>query len=245
MLFEDKQNIERETMSNKAFILGNGPDRPTGEEWLNSLDGDTYGCNAIYRDLEPDFIVANDGRMIIEIVLSTYGGPCYFTDLQELPHEAIGGIHHSSEWKRAIEIGNMHKSNSFIFLAAPIGIANPNFGKGFGYPTNQYHIIWVDDSLQHITWGPKPQFEGMSTGLCALQIALETGYDEIDLIGFSGLKDGNYKNIYDGTENYSFDPYAPDKVRVPETYKPLGVAQWESIYTELVKKYPNTKVNLI
>ena len=85
----------------------------------------------------------------------------------------------------------------------------------------------------------------MSTGLCAIQLALETGYDEIDVIGFSGLKDRNYQNIYDGTKNYKFDPAAPDKVRVPETYEPIDAAHWESVYIKLVRHYPNTKVNLI
>ena len=55
----------------KAFILGNGPDRPTDIEWLNNLEGDTYGCNAIYRDFEPDFLVANDWAMMVEIINST------------------------------------------------------------------------------------------------------------------------------------------------------------------------------
>jgi hypothetical protein len=85
----------------------------------------------------------------------------------------------------------------------------------------------------------------MSTGLCAIQLALETGYDEIDVIGFSGLKDRNYQNIYDGTKNYTFDPAVPDKVRVPETYVPLDASHWESVYIKLVKQYSNTKVNLL
>ena len=108
-----------------------------------------------------------------------------------------------------------------------------------------WYIVWLDESLRHLTWGLKPQFENMSTGLCALQLALETGYDEIDVIGFSGLKDRNYKNIYDGTKNYTFDPAVPDKVRVPETYVPLDASHWETVYMELVKQYPNTKVNLL
>ena len=42
-------------MTYKAFILGNGPSRPKDVEWLNNLEGDTYGCNAMYRDWSPDF----------------------------------------------------------------------------------------------------------------------------------------------------------------------------------------------
>ena len=70
-------------MIDKAFILGNGPDRPTHHKWLNSLEGVTYGCNALYRDWCPDFLVANDWSMMIEIINSTYSGTCYFTDFEE------------------------------------------------------------------------------------------------------------------------------------------------------------------
>ena len=218
----------------KAFILGNGPSRPTDIKWLNNLEGDTYGCNALYRDWEPDFLVANDWAMMVEIINSTYSGTCCFTVFEELPMEALEGIQYMPEYETAIHIGEQDDSNSFVFMGH----------SGLHY-TEQYYIIWLDESLRHITWGLKPQFENMSTGLCALQLALETGYDEIDVIGFSGLKDKNYKNIYDGTKNYTFDPAVPDKVRVPETYVPLDASHWETVYMELVKQYPNTRVNLL
>ena len=70
-------------MIDKAFILGNGPSRPTDIKWLNNLEGDTYGCNAIYRDFEPDFLVANDWAMMVEIINSTYSENCQFTDFEE------------------------------------------------------------------------------------------------------------------------------------------------------------------
>ena len=225
-------------MTNKAFILGNGPDRPTHHKWLNNLEGDTYGCNALYRDWEPDFLVANDWAMMVEIINSTYSGTCCFTDFEELPMEALEGIKYMPEYETAIHIGEQDDSNSFVFMGSSMGESGP-------LHQTQWHIIWLDESLRHLTWGLKPQFESMSTGLCALQLALETGYDEIDVIGFSGLKDRNYQNIYDGTKNYKFDPTAADKVRVPETYEPLEASHWESVYIQLVKQYPNTKVNLI
>jgi len=217
-------------MNDKASILGNGPDRPTDKTWLNNLEGDTYGCNAMYRDFEPDFLVANDWAMMVEIINSTYAGNCQFTDFEELPMEALEGIKYMPEYETAIHIGEQEDSSSFVFMGSTI---------------SNYHIIWLDESLRHITWGLKAQFENMSTGLCAIQLALETGYDEIDVIGFSGLKDRNYQNLYDGTENYKFDPAAADKIRVPENYEPLDAAHWESVYINLVKQYPETKVNLL
>ena len=225
-------------MIDKAFILGNGPSRPTDIKWLNNLEGDTYGCNAIYRDFEPDFLVANDWAMMVEIINSTYSGTCCFTDFEELPMEALEGIKYMPEYETAIHIGEQDDSNSFVFMGSSMGESGP-------LHQTQWHVIWLDESLRHLTWGLQPQFESMSTGLCAIQLALETGYDEIDVIGFSGLKDRNYKNIYDGTKNYTFDPAASNKVRVPETYVPLDASHWESVYIKLVKKYPNTKINLI
>ena len=217
-------------MTYKAFILGNGPSRPKDVEWLDSLEGDTYGCNAVYRDWQPDFLLANDWAMMVEIINSSYSGNCYFTDFEELPLEALEGIRYMPEYETAVHIGEQEDSSSFVFM---------------GSTTSNYHIIWIDQSLRHITWGLKPKFESMSTGLCALQLALENNYDEIDVIGFSGLKDRNYKNIYDGTKNYKFDPAAPDKIRIPETYVPLDASHWESVYMKLVKDHPNTKVNLL
>ena len=222
----------------KATILGNGPSRPKDVEWLNNLEGDTYGCNALYRDWEPDFLVANDWAMMIEIINSTYSGTCCFTDYYELPMDAFEGIRHMPDFETAIHIGEQGDSNSFVFMGSSMGESGP-------LQKNQYHIIWLDESFKHLKWGLKPQFENMSTGLCALQLALETGYDQIDVIGFSGLKDRNYKNIYDGTKNYTFDPLAPDKIRVPETYVPRDAGHWENVYMKLVKQYPNTKVNLL
>jgi hypothetical protein len=173
--------------------------------------------------------------MMVEIINSTYAGNCHFTDFEELPMEALEGIQYMPEYETATHVGEQEDSSSFVFMGHSVSKQH----------TNQYHIIWLDESLRHITWGLKPQFENMSTGLCAIQLALETGYDEIDVIGFSGLKDRNYQNIYDGTKNYTFDPAVPDKVRVPETYVPLDASHWESVYMKLVQQYPNTKVNLI
>ena len=79
-------------MTYKATILGNGPSRPKDVEWLDNLKGDTYGCNALYRDWQPDFLLANDWSMMIEIINSDYKGKCVFTDYEELPIEALEGI---------------------------------------------------------------------------------------------------------------------------------------------------------
>lgn len=53
-----------------AFIIGNGVSRLSID--LNRLNGITYGCNAIYREFYPDFLVSVDKAMIEEILESDY-----------------------------------------------------------------------------------------------------------------------------------------------------------------------------
>lgn len=56
-----------------AYIIGNGPSRKNFD--LNKIvtAGDvTFGCNALYRDFEPDWLVAIDDKMIKEIEESNF-----------------------------------------------------------------------------------------------------------------------------------------------------------------------------
>ena len=54
-------------MNTTAFVLGNGTSRSSIN--LNQLKkyGKVYGCNALYREFEPDYLVAVDTKMILEI----------------------------------------------------------------------------------------------------------------------------------------------------------------------------------
>lgn len=56
----------------RAFVLGNGVSRLAAN--LSSLQqyGSIYGCNALYREFEPDHLVAVDVKMINEIIDSDY-----------------------------------------------------------------------------------------------------------------------------------------------------------------------------
>jgi len=55
-----------------AFVIGNGNSRSDIPlEHLRSY-GTIYGCNAMYREFEPDYLVAVDTKMIIEINKAGY-----------------------------------------------------------------------------------------------------------------------------------------------------------------------------
>lgn len=59
-------------MHRNAFVIGNGISRRS----INLIDiknkGTTFGCNALYREFSPDFLVAVDVKMIVEINKSRY-----------------------------------------------------------------------------------------------------------------------------------------------------------------------------
>ena len=58
--------------SNTAFVLGNGTSRASiSPDQLKHL-GKIYGCNALYRSFSPDYLVAVDTKMIVEINKAGY-----------------------------------------------------------------------------------------------------------------------------------------------------------------------------
>jgi hypothetical protein len=59
-------------LESTAFVLGNGTSRKTIN--LNELKrkGITFGCNALYREFSPDYLIAVDTKMILEISQAGY-----------------------------------------------------------------------------------------------------------------------------------------------------------------------------
>jgi len=56
----------------KIFVIGNGESRRGFD--LNKLRslGTTIGCNALYRDFDPDYLISVDRAMVEEICRSGY-----------------------------------------------------------------------------------------------------------------------------------------------------------------------------
>ena len=60
------------TSTNKAFIIGNGKSREGFDLEQLRPYGEIYGCNAIYRDFEPDWLIAIDEPITKEIMESDF-----------------------------------------------------------------------------------------------------------------------------------------------------------------------------
>ena len=58
--------------SNMCFVLGNGTSRSSVYPRELSPYGKTYGCNALYRTFSPDYLVAVDVKMVLEINKAGY-----------------------------------------------------------------------------------------------------------------------------------------------------------------------------
>jgi hypothetical protein len=81
-----------------AFVLGNGISRKTIS--LNQLQqlGKTYGCNALYREFEPDVLVSTDRPIAAAIQQSGYAQthrfytrrPLTNTGAQQVPSQYFG-----------------------------------------------------------------------------------------------------------------------------------------------------------
>ena len=69
------------------FVIGNGESRNDVD--LNEIKsrGKVYGCNAIYRDFTPDYLVSGDAGVIKEICASEYPAKnkCIFPDWDPIP----------------------------------------------------------------------------------------------------------------------------------------------------------------
>jgi len=64
---EQVEKVQIYKKHSTAFVIGNGTSRsPINIEDLSSI-GNTYGCNALYRTFSPDYLVAVDVKMILEI----------------------------------------------------------------------------------------------------------------------------------------------------------------------------------
>ena len=59
---------QQNNQHNVAFVLGNGTSRSKLNLNEIKIRGTVYGCNALYREFEPDYLVAVDTKMVNEII---------------------------------------------------------------------------------------------------------------------------------------------------------------------------------
>ena len=68
----DSRQQKQPHKNNIGFVLGNGRSRLYTDPKNFKEHGIIYGCNALYREFEPDHLIAVDVKMVNEIVASGY-----------------------------------------------------------------------------------------------------------------------------------------------------------------------------
>lgn len=125
--------------NNTAFVLGNGRSRLRVNLAEMKKWGKIYGCNALYREFDPDFLVAVDVKMIKEIVAAgyQYKRPVWTNPNKEVLNE------------QGINFFNPHKGWSSgptaLWLAASHGITNI-YILGFDYQgiDQKFNNVYAD-----------------------------------------------------------------------------------------------------
>jgi hypothetical protein len=87
--YEDRVNA---VPGGNAYCIGNGPSRKDFNLERLSATGQTYGCNALYRDFVPDFIFSVDAKMTQQMVVDQVYDKCiHYAPSLEVNRHPRGG----------------------------------------------------------------------------------------------------------------------------------------------------------
>ena len=215
---------------NKAIVFGNGESRKWAENVttfdIHDKDVVTWGCNAIYRDMWVDNLVAVDYPMQQEIYTSdllegqfTTGDTMrfHFTNWSPVPAEIadmmfMGYDIPESFIHKTERVGN-HTEQCVISGKDPVTLQekievaikmNPDLNmKDLRAKMEKDVGIWItyvkeDDGINTIDYPV-----GWSAGNTALHLACQEGANEVYIVGFDlSSYDEPLNNIYKGTDNY-------------------------------------------
>jgi len=105
-----------------AFVIGNGNSRADIPlEHLKSY-GTIYGCNAMYREFDPDYLVAVDTKMILEINKAGYQKKHEVWTNPNKAYNKFSGFSYFSPSKgwssgpTALHLASEHKNNEIYIL---------------------------------------------------------------------------------------------------------------------------------
>ena len=213
-------------MNDTVFVLGNGLSRKNIDPY--ELKGTVVGCNACYRDFEPDVLCAIDAGVIFDIVehigKEHYNTEFYFT------HDSWNPLPAETRNNLMLEEGSVtketkHRSKEFVVISG--------FDEEIENTVN--YIMWVPEGviIKNMMCTQSEGGVGRNTGTTAVYVACrDFNPKKIYLLGFDHQSD-KYDNLYANTPHY---------------YKSDHHGSWESIHRgwtkELLKimtEFPNIK----
>jgi hypothetical protein len=132
-------------MSITAFVVGNGVSRKPVD--LNQLKskGKIYGCNALFREYSPNYLVAVDVKMIIEINNARYQHSNeVWTNPNKFYHQMTGFnfFNPTKGWSSgptALHLASIHNNNEIYILGFDYkGLGEDNRVNNIYADTNNY-----------------------------------------------------------------------------------------------------------
>ena len=190
------------TETRKAFIVGNGPSRLEIDLEALREQGTIFGCNALYRDFPPDYLIAGDATIIAEICKEGYPEEhkCIFPDWDPIP------------WEFKDTLLEPFKTQGYTIFES--GTDKHEHVQIFGLSEDpaddmQVHVVGVDPNWKITNMRGTDDDLSFSvnffTGAQAMTQASIMGFEEICLIGFDSIWNfipETYQNIYAGTNAY-------------------------------------------
>ena len=186
-------------MAEVAYIIGNGPSRR--DVMLDTLPGTTFGCNALYRDYAPDYLLSGDSTIIKEICETEYpkNNKCIFPDFDCVPMEMKDMIVTNFDPKFNVKESDLDRWEHCWIFGLEDDISN----------IMEVHVIGVNPEwqIQNMKGTEEdPRFSvNFFAGSQAMAQASIMGFDEVCLVGFDSIwnfQPDTYQNIYAGTNAY-------------------------------------------
>jgi hypothetical protein len=192
-----------------AFVLGNGTSRkPIQLDPLKQY-GKIYGCNALYRSFEPDYLVAVDAKMINEICEMKYQMTHQVWTNPNKNLEKYPGLHFfkpSQGWSSgptALWLATSHEHDLIYLLGFDyVGTNEQKFNNMYASTRNYrrdidpptYHGNWLRQTCTVIQKNPKKQY----IRVVADQGLVFPGEDFKKFKNYTEITVTEFKNQYSG-----------------------------------------------
>ena len=219
-----------------GIVIGNGPSRHGLDLHKLKESAAIYGCNALYRDFQPDFLFANDQDMVLEILRSDYKGLCIFHEWGTLIPIAEKGLLQFYE----------KDGHTPILLGEEYG--DTEQAEECIYIPHSDHMVFVylsPNIREQYTFISESYAWGAGTGINALHYALEHGgHKHITIYGFDSFTVGSWRNIYDGSPQYENNRRRLECEKLGMGYEPTHGREWSEHVLSLKAAYPNVEVEM-
>jgi hypothetical protein len=193
------------------IVIGNGKSRKHLDLNFIKKNSITFGCNALYRDFTPHYLLSTDSKMIHEIVNSGYPieNEFYIPNLFPIPGQMRDFLYQLDGSSSDDTIENERTNECIVH-----GNIHGNF------------ITWLPDNhkVKYLEWNQNKEIDSidnMLSGHSCIRLAIEKFPEEkkIYIIGFDIFGDRN--NIYDGTNAYEKHIVKPIEERSINCFKSL------------------------